>query len=189
MSISKCLLPSIDGFTRKYQDGWWIFTDSSVSDTSLTQASCGPNTDVLALEKPSQPDSSATGMPSASGCGSSFSDDILNIPPVPIASSSPKSKMLPIELSKSKTLPMELNSQNSTVHQNPNWLYELKENFKDKIIASCSARTKEAVECNAYIEVKFDENFFHISLLDINCRILSNTSGSKMKLLIHCSRS
>ena len=79
VSISKCLLPSIDGFTRKYQDGWWIFTDSSVSDTSLTQASCGPNTDVLA-----QPDSSATGMPSASGCGSSFSDDSLNILQFPL---------------------------------------------------------------------------------------------------------
>ena len=43
----------------------------------------------------------------------------------------------------------------TTVHQQPNWLPALKENFVEQIIAPCSGRTRKAVEENEYIEVSW----------------------------------
>ena len=41
----------------------------------------------------------------------------------------------------------------STVHQNPNWLAELKRNFHAEVIEPCSARARDAVENDEDIEV------------------------------------
>ena len=38
-------------------------------------------------------------------------------------------------------------------HQFPDWLSDLKKNFKAEIVEPCSARTREAVENDDYIEV------------------------------------
>ena len=43
-----------------------------------------------------------------------------------------------------------------TVHQQPNWLQDLKKNFHAKVFDICSARTREAVVNNEYIEVGFN---------------------------------
>lgn len=41
----------------------------------------------------------------------------------------------------------------STVHQNPNWLSQLKKSFNTEIIEPCSARARHAVTNDEYIEV------------------------------------
>ena len=51
-----------------------------------------------------------------------------------------------------KTANKKENYPESTIHQNPNWLADLKTNFTTEIISVCSARTKSAVENNENIE-------------------------------------
>ena len=39
------------------------------------------------------------------------------------------------------------------IHQHPDWLKELKSNFHQEIIVPCSARTRQAVDADEYVEV------------------------------------
>ena len=41
----------------------------------------------------------------------------------------------------------------TTVHEQPDWLQQLKDNFSQEIISPCSAITRSAVEKNMYIQV------------------------------------
>ena len=50
----------------------------------------------------------------------------------------------------------EVSGGMKTVHQQPNWLQDLKKSFHAKVFDICSARTREAVGNNEYIEVGFN---------------------------------
>ena len=47
----------------------------------------------------------------------------------------------------------EADPSSSNIHQNPDWLKELKINFHTEIISPCSARTRQAVDGDEYVEV------------------------------------
>ena len=40
-----------------------------------------------------------------------------------------------------------------TVNTNPNWMSDLKKNFYQEVVLSCSTRTKEAVDKNEDVQV------------------------------------
>ena len=52
-----------------------------------------------------------------------------------------------------------------SVHQNPDWLKQLKANFKAEIILPCSARCREAAENDEYIEV--DIKFYGLTFSSV----------------------
>ena len=47
----------------------------------------------------------------------------------------------------------EADPSSSNIHQNPDWLKQLKINFHTEIISPCSARTRQAVDGDEYVEV------------------------------------
>ena len=49
--------------------------------------------------------------------------------------------------------PSPFSGGTATVHQQPDWLRQLKRNFNKEVVAVCSSRTREAVENNEYIQV------------------------------------
>ena len=54
----------------------------------------------------------------------------------------------------------KLSAGKKTVHQQPNWLQELKKSFRSKIIEICSAKTRHAVDNNEYIEVSLTSSTY-----------------------------
>ena len=68
--------------------------------------------------------------------------------------SPPRSPSLPREPMLPDTPVSRLNPVFSPInHKFPNWLSDLKKNFKEEIVDPCSAKVREAVENDVYIEV------------------------------------
>ena len=67
--------------------------------------------------------------------------------------------------------------QTSTVHTNPNWLKDLKKNFKQEIIFKCSLRTRNAVEEDEYIGNDYEHRKVKAEIIDCIMRQVKSIFG------------
>ena len=142
--FSRTLAPSVEGFTCREVDKTKIYDKNGDLVTKKLVDLNNTLDDSLGLEAP-------PGTPTASpGAGRDLS-------PTPAPASPSQATASPGPDTKYPTLatahPRAGPSTPTTVHQQPDWLKVLLQNFEAEIITPCSQISRAAAEKNEYIEV------------------------------------
>ena len=144
IKFSKSLTPSVTGFSGHKEEDWWVFREDTAEAIEEETEASGDKLDVENLP------TSETALPPGSL-------SLRSLPSASLSLRSPSPPRTDTLESESPTTPVcrPKDVSSPTVHQNPDWLKNLKkkENFKAEIIEPCSFRTKEAVRMDDYIPV------------------------------------
>ena len=161
--FSSHLIPEVKGFAGHLAEGWWIFKQGftrvigSIAYFTIyfqdEQRSTLENTTKSSKNTLANNSLANESLAEESLADESFADEIfVNNPDTATEVSS-----VPLEIvedgSGAASSSRAVVSEPATVHQQPNWLQDLKKKFYAEIISSCSARTMRAVELDEFIEV------------------------------------
>lgn len=156
IALSKFLVPSVEGFTAGVLQGdWWIFNEGNFLRGMKNKLHNFIVPDATDREIANESDSKISELVSNISVAGTSNSTISSSPPSGL---SEPSTPVSATLSKSPTTvsPVSENSALAVVasiHQNPNWLKDLKTNFKAEIVDVCSSKSKQAAENDEYIEV------------------------------------